>query len=750
MKFKSNLKNFWQMQRILLFLIFITATSFLYAQIPQAFSYKLQIRGNSGNIRADKKINLKISIIQDNVEGNAVYIEKHQVNTSPAGLVDIEIGRGTPIQGLFTEIDWKNWPYFIKAELDLKCTEIYTLLAVTELLTVPFAMLAANVSDNNDADADPENELQELSYYNDTIFLSRGGFVVLPDCLKGNYYFGDIDGDGFGDRFRALWVPENAEPLQGYVLSMYDCNDNNPDINPGATEISGDGIDQDCDGKDTETSTDPDFDYDGDGFSINTGDCNDNNNAVFPGNSEICDNMDNNCNSEVDENLTCTTPSSFDLRNLNGKNWMTPIKNQGSCGSCYAFATVAAFETKIKMQTNQPDLNIDLSEQEILSCGTGHNGCNGGNPGISLEYIKLHGIVSESCFPYGSGSGTVPPCNLCNTGSEKYKLESFSTLNYTGPDDIKNALFTNGPIVVIIDVYSDLYDYQTGIYIRNSNNFTGSMTNLIIGYNDEEQYWILRNNWGTSWGENGYYRVAYSQTGSIVKTDFIWKLGDIDYDADGYSVAEGDCNDADASVNPGASEICGDGVDQDCNGSDLECNSANDNDLDGFTVSQGDCNDFNIGIHPGAIEIPYDGTDQNCDGIDDYQYYDVVLLNYEVELKLEIIMVIRTITGLGLFAAQNLVESSPSTVIEGVTSDEAVNIKKQLEDAGGVVELVENVQNDYDGDGFTENQGDCNDASAAIHPGASEICGDGIDQDCSGSDLNCPKKSNYLNLKQKQ
>jgi hypothetical protein len=331
------------MKRILLIILCLAYVVTFQAQVPQAFSYKVQIKGNSGNPHANKKINLKVSIIQDNVDGNEVYIEKHQVNTSPSGIVDIEIGRGTPLLGLFTEIDWKQWPYFIKAEVDLKCAGTFNLIAVTELLSVPFAMYAGNVANgfsgnyedllnkpkikenlseffndvgyiNHENDPDPGNELQFISISNDTIYLSRGGFVKLPaqTNISGKFYYGDKDGDRYGDKLRALWVPLNTPVPVGYIETNSDCNDDNIDINPGAIEICSDGIDQDCDSIDLQCNP-LNVDDDQDGYSENQGDFSDSNAEVYPGqtvyfsipylNSNNYLSFDYNCNGIVEKQI---------------------------------------------------------------------------------------------------------------------------------------------------------------------------------------------------------------------------------------------------------------------------------------------------------------------------------------------------------------------------------------------------------------------------------------------------------------
>jgi TolB-like protein len=206
------------------------------------------------------------------------------------------------------------------------------------------------------------------------------------------------------------------------------------------------------------------------------------------------------------------------------------------------------------------------------------------------------------------------------------------------------------------------------------------------------------------------------------------KPDDVDNDKDGYTENQGDCNDNNATIHPGATEICGDGIDQDCNGSDLKCPEDIDNDGDGYTKRQGDCNDTNPNIHPGAAEICGDNIDQDCNGSDAACPPDPNNVDNDND---------------GYTENQGDCNDSNASIHPGAVEICGDNIDQDCNGSDAACPPDPN-NVDNDNDGYTENQGDCNDSNASIHPGAVEICGDNIDQDCNGSDAACPPDPNNV------
>jgi len=146
-------------------------------------------------------------------------------------------------------------------------------------------------------------------------------------------------------------------------------------------------------------------------------------------------------------------------------------------------------------------------------------GCNGGWIQNAFAYLENTGIVEDSCFPYGAGTGNAPQCAAaCKDSTQafkKYKCKKGSTVVATTPEQIQSALVAGGPMETRFDVYADFMSYKGGIYKHTTGDRRGGHAIKLVGYGVEgaDKYWILANSWGPAWGENGYFRMAYGECG---------------------------------------------------------------------------------------------------------------------------------------------------------------------------------------------------------------------------------------------
>ncbi|MFC2155632.1 C1 family peptidase [Acidobacteriota bacterium] len=203
-------------------------------------------------------------------------------------------------------------------------------------------------------------------------------------------------------------------------------------------------------------------------------------------------------------------PDEIDWRDKDGKNWQTSIKDQANCGSCFIFGPVAAIESLYKIETNQPDINPDFSEQHILSCA-GAGSCGGGWVYQVLSYIVIKGFSQETCFPYQAMDIPCQPCTDWEKSRIMISGYNWVTSNVENRSAIMNAL-KKGPLVTCFEVYNDFYHYTTGIYKKvASAEYRGGHCVAIVGYNYPGEYWICKNSWGSDWGEKGYFRIAFGQ-----------------------------------------------------------------------------------------------------------------------------------------------------------------------------------------------------------------------------------------------
>lgn len=205
-------------------------------------------------------------------------------------------------------------------------------------------------------------------------------------------------------------------------------------------------------------------------------------------------------------------PGQFDWKNANGGDWMTTVKDQGSCGSCWAFSAVGIVEAQYNFSSGNPNLDLDLSEQYLVSDCSTSGSCSGGNNAAALTFIKNNGVPDEDCFPYTASNG---PCSgRCSDYSSRLKTVEETGYVANNIATVKQYLVEKGPLSVAMGIGSAVGGYfdDNGIY-RATNDTVLNHAVVISGYNDTGNYWIVKNSWGTGWGDNGYFKVGYGECG---------------------------------------------------------------------------------------------------------------------------------------------------------------------------------------------------------------------------------------------
>lgn len=153
----------------------------------------------------------------------------------------------------------------------------------------------------------------------------------------------------------------------------------------------------------------------------------------------------------------------------------------------------------------------------MVSC-SGAGSCNGGYINYASDFLRNTGEPVESCYAYTATNGSCS--SACSSrSSAAYSIPSWqyvtTKLASTNVDTLRSALNTYGPLVTTMAVYTDFFYYSSGIYSHVSGSLAGYHAILLVGYNDAQQYFIVKNSWSQYWGENGYFRIAYSEvTGS--------------------------------------------------------------------------------------------------------------------------------------------------------------------------------------------------------------------------------------------
>jgi len=231
-------------------------------------------------------------------------------------------------------------------------------------------------------------------------------------------------------------------------------------------------------------------------------------------------------------------PTEFDSR----KQWpncpsISEVRDQGSCGSCWAFGAVEAMSDRYCIHSSS-NLQVEVSAEDLVSCCDACGlGCEGGYPSAAWQYWVDKGLVTgglynsnKGCQPYEVKScehhttGKLPPCgdivptptcvNVCEKGynvsysADKHFGQTAYGIN-SDVQQIQTEIFKNGPVEADFTVYSDFLSYKSGVYIRQSEQVLGGHAIRILGWGVENNvnYWLAANSWNPDWGDKGYFKI---------------------------------------------------------------------------------------------------------------------------------------------------------------------------------------------------------------------------------------------------
>jgi cathepsin H len=196
-------------------------------------------------------------------------------------------------------------------------------------------------------------------------------------------------------------------------------------------------------------------------------------------------------------------------------NWVdlgavSPVKNQGHCGSCWTFATMATIESRQLIKYNN---YYNMSEQQVVDCANdfGDNkGCDGGLPSQAYEYLRYAGgAMTEAEYPY---TATTDECSFKREEAAVEVIGGSVNITYLDEYSLQKATYETGPIAISFEVIPSFKHYKSGVYHNDTCSSKAIKTNhavTVVGYGTENgmDYWFVKNSWGAAWGDQGFFKM---------------------------------------------------------------------------------------------------------------------------------------------------------------------------------------------------------------------------------------------------